>query len=63
MRLTFEVLLAVFALYAAFYIVNLNEQYADMVASVHWCNIQFDGSTADKPCTMAENDTAKVSFK
>lgn len=61
MRLAFEVLLAVFGLYAAFYIVNINEQYADMVASVKSCDIYFGNSVATKPCTINEG-IAEVSM-
>jgi hypothetical protein len=66
MRLAFEVLLAVFGLYAAFYIVNINEQYADMVASVndvYWCDVQFNESVASMPCTVTGKELAKVSMK
>lgn len=61
MRIAFEVLLAVFGLFAAYYIVNLNDQYADMVASVQTCDIQFNASVATVPCTI-NGEVAKVSF-
>jgi hypothetical protein len=66
MRLTFEALLIIFALFSAYYIVNLNEQYADMVAatgSVQWCRIEFGSSSADKPCTVIGDELAEVSMK
>ena len=66
MRLTFEALLIIFALFSAYYIVNLNEEYADMVAatgSVQWCDIQFDNSTASAPCKIVGTDLAEVNFK
>lgn len=61
MRIAFEVILTVFALFLAYQIINLNEQYADMVASVKFCDIQFNDSVATAPCKINEN-VAKVSF-
>jgi hypothetical protein len=54
MRLTFEVLMLVFGLYAAFYIINLNEEYAEMVAEANnptgYCNVSFGSSKATMAC-------------
>ena len=61
MRRAFEAVLSVVALYLAYYIINLNEQYADMVASVKFCDIQFNDSVATAPCKINDN-VAKVSF-
>jgi len=52
MKIVLEAVLGVIALFAALYAVNMNEQYADLVAaqSAGYCNVKMGSSTATLAC-------------
>ena len=65
MRLTFELIVSGVAVFLAYCFVGLKDEYTALVAAsanIQWCNIEFEGNTADKPCKIIGPELAEVSF-